>query len=117
VGIVIRVPLQGRCEDCDLRDALTLSGRPKRHPQLGYDLSHGCRGCGGTGVSSKLVRLEVHALRLLTPKQRFVLERRLGTLDGRKYTQQEIAEAMGTSQQAVAKLEYWGRKRLLGVVK
>jgi hypothetical protein len=41
----------------------------------------------------------------------------MGTLDGRKYTQQEIAEAMGTSQQAVAKLEYWGRKRLLGVVK
>jgi len=42
----------------------------------------------------------------LTPKQRFVIERRYGLLDdGCCYTLVEIAGAMGISNQAVSRLE------------
>lgn len=56
-------------------------------------------------------------LRLLTLKQKFVLIRRLGLHDGRKYTQDEIAEAMGVTQGAVAQLEANARGRLLNLIK
>lgn len=41
----------------------------------------------------------------LTDKQRFVIERRFGFFDGFEYTQQEIADAMGVTFQAVQSLE------------
>lgn len=41
----------------------------------------------------------------LTPKQRFVMECRLGMRTGRRMTLTEIAKAMGVSHQAVSRLE------------
>ena len=41
------------------------------------------------------------ALKVLTTRQRFVVELRYGMRDGNVYSQQEIAEMMGVTQQAV----------------
>lgn len=58
------------------------------------------------------------ALAVLTPKQRFVVERLWG-LTGDVYSEQEIADAMGVTQQAVSLLHIRaldGLRRKLGVV-
>ena len=49
-------------------------------------------------------RLE-DGLQTLTGKQRFVIELRFGLRDGEVYTQDEIAEAMGITRQAVGAIE------------
>jgi DNA-directed RNA polymerase specialized sigma24 family protein len=114
-GIMLRVPLGGRCSDCELRNALTLTGRPRIHPELGFNLTAECHSCGGSGIKSAVVRLDARALDLLSPKQRFVIERRFGLLDGRRYKQREIAEAMGVDQPAVSYLEKRARARLVAL--
>ena len=111
--IAIRVPTGGRCEDCDLRDALTLAGKPRVHARLGFKLTSGCESCGGSGRASRTIRLDRATLRILTPKQKFVIERRLGLVDGTVYSQGQIAEAMGRAQQTVSDLEIRARQRLL----
>jgi RNA polymerase sigma factor (sigma-70 family) len=55
------------------------------------------------------------ALPLLTPKQRFVIELRYGYrkgCDGETYSQDEVAECMGITSQAVQKLEEAGKTKL-----
>ena len=52
------------------------------------------------------------ALKVLTTRQRFVVELRYGMRDGQVYSQQEIAEMMGVSQQAVLHHEQAGIARL-----
>lgn len=111
----VRVSTGGRCEDCDLRDALTLTGKPRRHPHTGLKLTGACEQCGGTGRGSRTVVLGVSVLRMLTPKQRFVIERRLGIFDGTVYKQREIAELMGITRQSVSELESNARNRLLAL--
>jgi hypothetical protein len=65
-------------------------------------------------IDGALVREHLDAL---TTRQRWVIERRYGLLDGRTYTQQEVAEAMGSRQQAVSKIEQKALARIRGVVK
>lgn len=48
----------------------------------------------------------------LTPKQRFVIECRLGMRTGRRMTLTEIAKAMGISHQAVSRLEIRAQRTL-----
>jgi RNA polymerase sigma factor (sigma-70 family) len=52
------------------------------------------------------------ALNRLTTRQGFVIGLRFGLRDGNEYTQQEIAELMGVSRQAVARLEERAIERL-----
>lgn len=52
------------------------------------------------------------ALKVLTPKQRFVIERRWGLTDGIKYTLREIAVVMGVRFQTVWEHELVALKRL-----
>lgn len=52
------------------------------------------------------------ALEVLTPKQRFVIERRYGLIDGTVYSHRQIAEAMGVYHRAVQKLEIAGLERM-----
>lgn len=113
--IAVRVKLGGHCPDCDLRDALTVTGRPKRSPITGRKLTSGCESCGGSGVHSRTYRFDEEVLKRLTLKQRFVLERRLGLTDGNVYTQEKIAAALGVTRQAAAKLEANGRQKLLSL--
>jgi DNA-directed RNA polymerase specialized sigma24 family protein len=111
--LVVRTWTDRRCEDCDLRHALAESGSPKPHPVYGYSLAYGCDGCGGTGRASFKVKLELQpALESLTSKQRFVIERRLGLVGGRKFTQSEIAESMGVDQTTVRDHESSAKDRL-----
>jgi transcriptional regulator with XRE-family HTH domain len=114
--VVLRREIGGRCPDCDLRGALDHLGQPRRHRHYGFKLTIGCDNCGGTGVDSEVVKLDPSALKRLTPKQRFVIEGRLGLTDGTRYTQRQIAAAMGTSHQAVCKLEKGARKRLYELI-
>jgi len=51
-------------------------------------------------------------LKILTTRQRFVVELRYGMRDGNVYSQQEIAEMMGISQQAVLDHEQAAISRL-----
>lgn len=48
----------------------------------------------------------------LTPKQRFVMECRLGMRTGRRMTLKQIAEAMGISHQSVSELEQRAKRTL-----
>ncbi len=122
---VVRL-LHGRCEDCDLRNALDARGFSRPHPsdvlplrrssppverQLRRHrrrrLTEGCEGCGGTGRQATLrARVSVATLAgILTAKQRFVLEHRVWEGRKRPFTQREVAEAMGVSQPMVSKIE------------
>lgn len=112
-NLIVRTWTDRRCEDCDLRNALTESGSPKIHPTYGYSMARGCDGCGGTGRASFKVSLELQpALDFLTAKQRFVIERRLGLVGGRRFTLKEIAEAMSVSPQTVSEHESSAKERL-----
>lgn len=103
----------GRCEDCDLRGALADSGNPKVDKWTGTSLTWGCEACGGSGILSQVVVVPAaEAAKILTDKQLFVLERRLGD---HRYSLREIAKSMGISHKAVHKLELAGLKRLRGV--
>src|SRR5690349_7298290 len=112
------------CRDCGIRNVLTIDGLPRRHRHYGFRLSGGCAGCGGTGRASIYVdglatlidSLAKRKVRPLTHKQRFVVERRYGLTDGYSYSQREIAEMMGISQQAVNKLEQAARGKIEHVV-
>jgi hypothetical protein len=102
-----------RCEDCDLRNALTPLGTPKFSKVYGFGRAYGCAGCGGTGRQSYKVSVEAGpALELLTEKQRFVMRLRLRLVDDLRYKQREIARMMNTSRQAVAKHEALARKKI-----
>lgn len=108
-------PTGGRCEDCDLRNALNEMGSARVDPWTGSRLTFGCEGCGGSGVQSRLCVIpRYQAEALLSEKQLFVLELRLGDSP---YTQRSIARMMGVSQQAVDKLERAGMAKLRGVVR
>ena len=48
----------------------------------------------------------------LTPKQRFVIERRYGFFDGFEYTLKEIAASMGVSFQAVQQIQMQALEKL-----
>jgi len=52
------------------------------------------------------------AMSLLTARQRDVLELRYGLRSGREHTQEEVADMLGISQQAVAQHEQAARVRL-----
>lgn len=106
-----------RCEDCELRNALDPLGHPRYSKHYGYKLSYACEGCGGTGrAATKMTLAVADALELLTPKQRFVIERRYGFIDGVCYKQAEIASVMGISQQNVAKHEARAKKKILALL-
>lgn len=49
----------------------------------------------------------------LTAKERYVIERRYGLLDGKYYTQREIAKLMGISRSYVSRIEKKAIRRLL----
>jgi len=55
---------------------------------------------------------EEDPLDCLTERQRFVVELRFGLRDEVCYTQQEVAELMGVSRQAVSKIERAAKKKL-----
>ncbi len=116
--IYVSLRMGGRCEDCDLRHALSMEGVPRRHPQYGSSLSAHCDGCHGSGVNSQTLWLNGDAaLRRLTLKQRFVVERRLGIGgDRRRYTQRQIAEAMGVSRETVKDIERQAKAKLRAMV-
>lgn len=48
----------------------------------------------------------------LTAKQRYVLDLRHGLRDGKVYTLQQIAEAMGINRSSVYRIETAGKKKL-----
>lgn len=108
------------CRDCGIRNVLTIDGLPRRHRYYGFRLSGGCAGCGGTGRASVQVvglpgileSLSKRRIRPLTQKQKFVLELRYGLRDGASYSQREIAEMMGVSQQTVDRFEKAGRAKI-----
>ena len=52
------------------------------------------------------------ALECLTPKQRFVIERRYGLTDGQVYTHRELADAMGVHHRAVEQHEAAAIRRM-----
>lgn len=121
------VSLGGACQDCLCRESrltglsLTIEGLPRRHPWYGRRLSEGCEGCGGTGVRSvMLTNIEdilAHPTsrklqHRLTPRQRFVIELRLGLRDGNCYTLREIGKYMGLAHQTVHEIEQAARKKL-----
>ena len=111
----IYVPVGGRCEDCDIRDALNEMGNPRTNKWTGARLTAGCGGCGGSGVKAEVVVVpHLEASRILTDKQLFVLERRLGS---KRYTQRDIARSMGITHRAVQELERRGMATLRGVAK
>lgn len=103
----------GRCEDCDLRDALTLHGTARLNKNSGDAMTKGCEACGGGGKQPLVVIVpRAIAEAMLTEKQLFVMERRLGSLDGKRYTLDTIARIMGISRQAAHKLSRKGMKKL-----
>jgi RNA polymerase sporulation-specific sigma factor len=52
------------------------------------------------------------AMRLLTNRQRDIIELRYGIRSGREHTQEEVGAMLGISQQAVAQHEQAARVRL-----
>lgn len=52
-------------------------------------------------------------LTVLTPKQRFVIERRYGLVDGYVCSVQELAAVMGITHQAVSRLARAGLSKLM----
>lgn len=102
------------CSDCLTRDGtLNLLGAPRRHAQLGFNLANGCEGCGGTGNGMGVWVDITDALKKLTLKQRFVIERRYGLGgDGNRYTQQQIADVLGVEQPTVAEHERMAKQRI-----
>ncbi len=56
------------------------------------------------------------AMECLTEKQRFVISLRYGLKTGSGYSQGQVADLMGCSQQAVDKLEVRGLKKLGGLL-
>lgn len=113
---VLRIPFnEGVCEDCICREAVNLLGMPRVHPLYGFRMTAGCAGCGGKGTELKYHVINDNDQSMLTSKQRFVMECRYGWRGAamlRAPTHKEIGEMMGTSRQAVAKLETNARKRL-----
>jgi predicted DNA-binding protein YlxM (UPF0122 family) len=104
---------EARCEDCDLRNALSPTGTSLFSKRYGYNRSYACLGCGGTGKQSTKVSVDAEsALALLTDKQRFVKRLRLGLADHRRWKQQEIADLLGVTRQAVTKHEEKARERI-----
>ena len=100
---------KGRCEDCDLRNALDPVGLPKRSKWYGYNLTYNCCGCDGTGVNIIEKSDVTELFSKLTAKQRFVLLSRYS----HGLSQTEIAHLMDTSPQAVARIEERAKARLL----
>ena len=109
------LPKDARCQDCDLRGALREDGTPRIDKWTARKQTSGCMGCGGTGVESELFIIPAGEAKFyLTDKQLFVLERRLGE---RRFSQRQLAEAMGITLRAVQTIERRGITRLRGVVK
>jgi hypothetical protein len=148
--IVVWRQSQRWCEDCSLRGAETdiarrfvpemdrfaptchplryqeqfsLSsdfGLPRRDPVRGYNLSHGCAGCNGTGRAGVRYLFEAEGMfSTLTDKQRIVMAYRYGFADGKRWKQTELAARLGISQPAVHKHERLAkekfRRKLVGV--